>query len=129
MQSDTWPKTAHCAWVDAERASNPMKQPRTAHPTVTPIHHSADPIAAQDNADDHLPVLPRWLRDTVVLLQHVPEPATVGYAGSGLGGGRHPGFVHTVGAGRYIRQVETGERSVGGDATAPRRTWAYAGWP
>jgi hypothetical protein len=52
-----------------------MKQPSTAHPTITPIHHSADPILADHEANDDLSRVERRLCGTVILLKLPAEPA------------------------------------------------------
>lgn len=75
MQSDTGSKTTQRAGVEAERASNPAKQPTTAQPASTPVHHSTDPIAPHHEADDDLPVLERRGGVSVVLGELGSEPA------------------------------------------------------
>lgn len=75
MQSDTGANTAQRAGVDAERTTSPMKQPSTAHPTITPVHHSADTILSDHEADDDLSRVEGRLGRTVVLLELSAEAA------------------------------------------------------
>lgn len=126
MQSDTGPNTAHCAGVDADRTSKPTKQPTTAHPTSTPVHHSADAVAANNEADHDLPVVVGRGCGTVVLLQLGPEPALGCNPPGCLGDRRFAGLVDAVEGLGHVGEVQPRQGLVGRDTASPERTWAYA---